>query len=95
MGGKRVSVVGLHPDVVCYADPAYVAFPGFNVDKLATLLEQDRMRLCTEGFDAIWSFWEKKPTPEQTFLDALATHRPDAVLIGAGMRFNPALTELF
>lgn len=92
---KRIVLVGLHPDVVDYADPAYAAFPGLNAQVLMAALEKDRQALVAAGYDAVWSFWEKKPTSMQTFLSDITTGGPSAVMIGAGVRLNPALTELF
>ncbi|MFO1079994.1 MAG: hypothetical protein U1E23_05120 [Reyranellaceae bacterium] len=92
---KRVVMVGLHPDVVDYGDPAYAAFPGLDAKVLAAALEKDRKALVDAGYDAVWSLWEKKPDSLAVFVRALKAHAPEAVMIGAGVRLNPALTELF
>jgi hypothetical protein len=92
---KRVVLVGLHPDVVDYADPAYAAFPGLNAQVLMAALEKDRQALVAAGYDAVWSFWEKKPGSMQKFLADVTTGAPSAVMIGAGVRLKPGLTALF
>ena len=92
---KRVVMVGLEPDVVDYGDPAYAAFPSLNAEVLRKALEKNRAALAALGHDAIWSFWGKSEGAESKFIDDLRTHKPDCVLIGAGVRLNPKLTGLF
>jgi len=92
---KRVVMVGLEPDVVDYGDPAYAAFPGLNAQILREALEKDRAALVALGYDALWSLWDKSEGPESKFVDDLRTHKPDCVLIGAGVRLNLKLTVLF
>lgn len=92
---KRVVMIGLEPDVVDFSDPAYTAIPGLNAAKLRAALEKDRAALVAQGYDAIWSFWDKSAGAEAKFIDALRTHNPDCVMIGAGVRLNPRLTSLF
>jgi hypothetical protein len=74
---NRVVMVGLEPDVVDFSDPAYAAIPGLNAAKLRTALEKDRAALVAQGYDAIWSFWDKSADAEAKFIDALQTHKPD------------------
>ena len=92
---KRVVMVGLEPDVVDYGDPAYAGFPGLDAKILRESLEKDRAALVALGYDAVWSYWDKSDGAEAKFIGDLRTHEPDCVLIGAGVRLNPKLTELF
>jgi hypothetical protein len=92
---KTVVMIGLDPKVVDYSDPAYANFPGLNADVLATALEQDRQALVAKGYEAIWSLWDKSENAQDKFIEDLLKYQPDAVMIGAGVRFNPALTVLF
>jgi hypothetical protein len=92
---KRVVMIGLDPDVVDFSDPAYAAVPGLDAAKLRAALEKDRAALVAQGYDAIWSFWDKSAGAEAKFIEALRTHKPDCLMIGAGVRLNPKLTSLF
>ncbi len=92
---KTVVMMGLDPTVVDYSDPAYANFPGLNADVLAAALEKDRQALVAKGYEAIWSLWDKSEGAQQKFIEDLLKYKPDAVMIGAGVRFNPALTALF
>jgi hypothetical protein len=92
---NRVVMIGLEPDVVDFSDPAYTAIRGLNAAKLRAALEKDRAALVAQGYDAIWSFWDNGAGAETKFIDALRTHKPDCVMIGAGVRLNPRLTSLF
>jgi hypothetical protein len=92
---KHVVMVGLEPDVVDYSDPAYAIFPGVNAKVLRESLEKERAGLVALGYDAIYSFWDNSEGAEAKFIDNLRTHRPDCVMIGAGVRLNPKLTGLF
>ncbi|MGU3480131.1 hypothetical protein [Methylobacterium sp. D48H] len=93
--GAKVVMVGLDPDVVDFSDPAYAAFPGLNATVLRDALEKDRQALVSEGFDAVYSFWDTSERAQHKFIEDLENHHPDAVMIGAGVRFNPSLTVLF
>jgi hypothetical protein len=62
---------------------------------LREALEKDRAALLAKGYDAIWSFWDNSEGAETHFIDNLRTHKPDCVMIGAGVRLNPKLTGLF
>jgi hypothetical protein len=90
---KHVVMTGLEPDVVDYSDPAYA--PGLDAKVLREALEKDRAALIARGYDAIWSYWDNSEGAEKKFIDNLRTHKPDCVMIGAGVRLNPKLTGLF
>ena len=91
----RVVMIGLDPAVVDFADPAYAKFPGLDAGILAAALERDRQALLDRGYEAVYSFWDKSEGAERAVTTDLQRHRPDCVMIGAGVRFNPALTPLF
>jgi hypothetical protein len=92
---KHVVTVGLEPDVVDYSDPAYAIFPGLNAKVLREAIEKERAGLVALGYDAIDSSWDNSEGAEAKFIDNLRTHKPDCVMIGAGVRLNPKLTGLF
>jgi hypothetical protein len=80
---------------IYFSDPAYAASPGLDAKVLREALEKDRTALVAQGYDAIWSFWDNSEGAERQFIDNLRTHKPDCVMIGAGVRLNPKLTGLF
>jgi hypothetical protein len=87
-------MVGLEPEVVDFSDPAYAAFPALNPKVLREALEKDCATLVAYGYDAVWSFWDKSEAAETKFIESLQIHKPDCVMIGAGVRLNPKLTSL-
>lgn len=92
---KRVVLVGLDPDVVDFSDPFYAAFPGLNVEVLRASLEKGGAALGALGYDVAWSHWDGSEGAEARLVADLRAHAPDGVVIGAGVRLNPRLTELF
>lgn len=82
---KRVVLIGLDPKVV-----DYTRYPGLTPDKLEGALRGDVARLDQLGIDAAICFVDHGETAVATVTAALAEARPDIVLIGAGVRTDPA-----
>jgi hypothetical protein len=87
---KQVILIGLSPDVVDYAK-----HPGLTADKLRAALDADRSRLQELGYAAQICFVDPGRKPLDTVRAALADKRIGAVLIGAGVRGDPAQFVLF
>jgi hypothetical protein len=87
---KRVVMIGLHPKVVDYGK-----YPGLTPEKLEAALNGDVARLGELGIDAAVCFVDHGETAAETVMAALAEARPDIVLIGAGVRSDPAEFLLF
>ena len=93
MTGARpfVLLVGLAPDAVDFDK-----FPGFNAAKLTAGLEAALAEVRAAGFDAEWCLTDAvAESAEAAVAACLAARRPDAVMIGAGVRTDPAHHLLF
>jgi len=49
---KSVLSVGLQPQLINFADPAYAAFPGMTAEKVQGGLDKDIAALNALGYDA-------------------------------------------
>ena len=87
---KRVVLIGLDPEVVDYAK-----YPGLTPAKLEAALRADVARLGELGLDAGICFVDHGETAAATVTAALAEAPPDIVLVGAGVRTDPAEFLLF
>ncbi len=87
---KRVVLIGLDPKVVDYAK-----YPGLTAEKLEGALRADVARLDEFGLEAGICFIDHGETAVETVTAALASAPPDIVLIGAGVRSDPAEFLLF
>jgi hypothetical protein len=87
---KNVLLIGLDPAVVDYAK-----WPGLTPEKLRGGLEGDVARMGEAGYDARLCFVDHGQTAAATVEAALAGTRFDAILIGAGVRTDPAELHLF
>ena len=83
---KLVLSVGLRPELIDFADPAYAAFPGMNAAKVQGGLEKDIAALNALGYDAKLCLTDFGETAESQIRTALAEKRYDCVVIGAGVR---------
>lgn len=94
MPNKPVLLVGLHQDAV-----DYTKWPDLSPDKLKQAFSDVRSQLAAAGYDAHWCLLHAPTKPHtdanQTLTQALAEHRPDVVLIGAGVRADPDHHILF
>ena len=87
---KQILLVGLDPTVVDYAK-----YPGLTPEKLLAVLTADESRLQALGHAATLCFIDLGATAQDTVRAALAQRRVDVVLIGAGVRADPAQFLLF
>jgi hypothetical protein len=87
---KSVLLIGLDPDVVNYSN-----YPGLTPEKLEAALRADEARLEAAGLDAAICFIDHGETAVATVTKALAEQPRDVILIGAGVRTDPAEFLLF
>ncbi len=87
---KTVLLIGLDPTVVDYAK-----WPGLTPEKLRAALEGDAGRMNEEGFAVQLCFIDHGETAAATVEAALAKTAFDVILIGAGVRTDPAEFHLF
>lgn len=87
---KKVLLIGLDPTVVDYEK-----WPALNPEKLEKMLRADEASLNHLGFDTRISFVDHGETAGATVTKALAETRFDCILIGAGVRNDPAEFTLF
>lgn len=87
---KTVLLIGLDPAVVDYAK-----WPGLTPEKLQAALEADARRMDEAGFAAQLCFIDHGETAAATVEAALARTVFDVILIGAGVRTDPAEFRLF
>jgi hypothetical protein len=86
-----VLLVGLAPDAVDFSK-----FPGLDAAKLTAGLQAALAEVRAAGFDAEWCLTGSAPESAEAMVAAsLAARRPDAVMIGAGVRTDPAHFLLF
>jgi nucleotide-binding universal stress UspA family protein len=90
MPKPKVTLIGLDPDVVVYD-----RWPGMTPEKLLAALNGDTDRMRTAGYDASICFVDHGATAEATVRAALAANDVDCILIGAGVRTDPAEFLLF
>jgi len=82
---KQILLIGLDPAVVDYAK-----YPGLTPQKLLAALQADESRLQGMGYAATLCFIDRGATAQDTVRTALTKVRADVVLIGAGVRADPA-----
>jgi hypothetical protein len=87
---KTVLLIGLDPAVVDYAK-----WPGLTPEKLQAALEADARRMDEAGFAAQLCFIDHGETAAATVEAALSRTVFDVILIGAGVRTDPAEFRLF
>ncbi len=86
-----VLLVGLAPSAVDFSK-----FPGLDAAKLTAGLDAALAVVRAAGFDAEWCLTDAAPDSAEAAVAArLAARRPDAVMIGAGVRTDPAHHLLF
>jgi len=83
---KSVLSVGLQPQLINFADPAYAAFPGMTAEKVQGGLDKDIAALHTLGYDAQLCLTDFGETAEDVIRATLQKSRYDCVVIGAGVR---------
>ena len=83
---KSVLSVGLQPQLINFADPAYAAFPGMTAEKVQGGLDKDIAALNALGYDARLCLTDFGETAEDVIRATLQKSRYDCVVIGAGVR---------
>jgi len=83
---KFVLSVGLQPQLIDFADPAYAAFPGMTAEKVQGGLDKDIAALNALGYDAKLCLTDFGETAEDVIRATLQQRRYDCVVIGAGVR---------
>jgi len=83
---KSVLSVGLQPQLINFADPAYAAFPGMTAAKVQGGLDKDIAALNAMGYDAKLCLTDFGETAEAVIRTALQQKGYDCVVIGAGLR---------
>ena len=83
---KTVLSIGLQPQLIDFADPAYAAYPGMTAEKVQGGLDKDIAALNAMGYDAKLCLTDFGETAEATIRAALRQKHYDCVVIGAGLR---------
>jgi len=83
---KSVLSVGLQPQLINFADPAYAAYPGMTAEKVQGGLDKDIAALNAMGYDAELRLTDFGETAEAVIRSTLQQKRYDCVVIGAGLR---------
>jgi len=83
---KSVLSVGLQPQLIDFADPAYAAFPGMTAAKVQGGLDKDIAALNALGYDAKLCLTDFGETAEAVIRATLQEGSYDCVVIGAGVR---------
>lgn len=89
MTKKRALMIGLDPAVVEYS-----RWPGLTAEKLLAVCEADRRRLAEDGIEATTCFVQPG-SAEETVRSTLKASHYDCILIGAGVRTDPAHFRMF
>ncbi|WP_067839351.1 hypothetical protein [Nocardia lijiangensis] len=87
--------IGLHPDVIDYASPDFVAFAGLAREKLREANDDNLALLREAGYEADGCQIDFGETALDKIRGMLAGREYDAVLIGAGVRLAARNTPLF
>ena len=87
---RRVLLVGLAAERVDYSK-----WPQLDREKLEHAFEAVRASLDQAGFDAHWCLTDQGQTARTVLARDLERYRPEIVCIGAGVRQDPDLLELF
>jgi hypothetical protein len=87
---KKILLLGLLPSVVDFS-----SIPDLTEEKLSMGLKAQEKSLCDLGFDATWCLVDLGETAEAVAQAALEAGTYDVVLIGAGVRAQPAHFLLF
>ncbi|MEV6726593.1 hypothetical protein AB0M94_37365 [Streptomyces xanthochromogenes] len=89
-----VLTIGLDPVLVQDAASSRVAFPDLDLDVVRAEVAAERARLQELGFSVDLCLLDYGRTAEAVYRAALSVKDYDLVVIGAGIRLDPALTPL-
>ena len=87
---KKVLLIGLRSDCVDYEK-----WPQLSPDKLESAFREITDELTTEGYDAVWCLTDQGDTARDVVTNSLKESAPDIVVVGAGVRTDPDLFDLF
>ena len=87
---KRVMLIGWNPEVVDYSK-----WPDMDSGKVRAALEANREKLITLGYDTDLFFIDDAESAFGAVVKALQENVYDGVMIGAGVRLNPAHLMVF
>jgi hypothetical protein len=90
---KCVLMVGLDPNLIDFSKPGYP--PGMSAAKVMAGLDACEAELNRLGYGVQMCFTDFGETAEAVVRDQLKQKRFDCVMIGAGVRSNPANFLLF
>ena len=90
---KSVLVIGLDPTLIDFSQPGYA--PGMDAAKVFAGLKSSEEELSRLGYDVETCLTDFGQTAEAVVRTALERKPFDCVLIGAGVRANPANFLLF
>ena len=90
---KSVLVIGLDPALIDFSKPGYP--PGMNATKVMAGLKSCEDELTHLGYSVQMCFTDFGETAEAVVQSQLKQERFDCILIGAGVRANPANFLLF
>jgi hypothetical protein len=87
--------VGLDPGLVTASPSSRAAFPDMDAERIRVGVSASREALQRVGFQTDTCFIDYGATAEVVYRDTLRASSYDYVMIGAGVRMDPALTHLF
>lgn len=90
---KSVLVIGLDPTLIDFSQPGYA--PGMDAKKVLAGLKSSEDELARLGYEAQMCLTDFGETAEAVVEGKLLEKRFDCILIGAGVRANPANFILF
>jgi len=89
-GRQRILMIGLRSTVV-----DYTKWPELTPEKLESAFTEVFNQLEHAGYEPAWCLTDTGETAERQVTAALDSHKPDTVLIGAGVRTDRDLFLLF
>lgn len=92
---RSVLSVGLDPALVSGSASSRAAFPGVDAETIRAGVAASRATLQRHGFRTDVCLVDYGATAESVYRAALEGTSFDVVMIGAGVRMDPALTHLF
>ncbi len=92
---RSVLSVGLDPALVSTSPSSRAAFPGVDAETIRAGVAASQATLQRHGFRTDVCLVDYGATAESVYRDALEGSSYDVVMIGAGVRMDPALTHLF
>ena len=96
MGGRRVLGIGLDPYTIDF-DGEFFRGKALNADIIASGIKADEQRIRGTGHDFAWLLIDARRGAEAASAAArvaLGARRVDVVVIGGGVRLDPAQTRV-